>query len=56
MSSIFEVTLPQLAESQVSSAMERLYKSQGDHIDDNDPNCDINTDKCTYVHTSHDPV
>lgn len=47
MSSIFEVTLPQLAESQVSAVIERWYKQPGDYIEVYEPICEVNTDKVT---------
>jgi len=47
MSSIIEVTLPQLAESQVSAVIDRWYKQPGDLIEVYEPICEINTDKVT---------
>ena len=47
MSSIYEVTLPQLAESQISAVIERWYKQPGDYIEVYEPICEINTDKVT---------
>lgn len=45
MSTITEITLPQLAESQVSATIERWLKKPGDLIEVYEPICEVNTDK-----------
>lgn len=45
MSVITEITLPQLAESQVSATIDRWLKQPGDWVDEYEPICEINTDK-----------
>lgn len=47
MSTIIEITLPQLAESQVSATIDRWLKQPGDYIETYEPICEINTDKVT---------
>jgi len=47
MSAIIEITLPQLAESQVTATIDRWLKQPGDMIDVYEPICEINTDKVT---------
>lgn len=45
MSVITEITLPQLAESQVSATIDRWLKKPGDWVDVYEPICEVNTDK-----------
>ncbi|URN94191.1 MAG: 2-oxo acid dehydrogenase subunit E2 [Candidatus Pristimantibacillus lignocellulolyticus] len=47
MSAITEITLPQLAESQVTATIDRWLKQPGDMIEVYEPICEINTDKVT---------
>lgn len=47
MSTITEIKLPQLAESQVSATIDRWLKQPGDWVDVYEPICEINTDKVT---------
>src|SRR5690606_21931809 len=45
MSTITEIKLPQLAESQVSATIDRWLKQPGDLIEVYEPICEVNTDK-----------
>lgn len=45
MSAIIEITMPQLAESQVTATIDRWLKQPGDWIEVYEPICEINTDK-----------
>lgn len=45
MSIITEITLPQLAESQVSATIDRWLKQPGEWVDVYEPICEVNTDK-----------
>ena len=47
MSAITEITLPQLAESQITATIDRWLKQPGDMIEVYEPICEINTDKVT---------
>jgi len=45
MNNITEITMPQLAESQVSATIDRWLKKPGDWVDVYEPICEVNTDK-----------
>jgi len=45
MNIITEITMPQLAESQVSATIDRWLKKPGDWVDVYEPICEVNTDK-----------